>query len=922
MSTTHLASLAAAASVPNSDIGAEVYRLRKSPTQLTSVSGSGVRNGSVTLTATLTSSTGDPLTDRQVRFQVRGRVVGRATTNEQGVAILPNANLRGVKAGDYAGGVVATFMGDASQKRSSSRGRLTVSRFATSVSNVSASGEYGGNGNFTATLTSNGAPLAGQAVNFQLNGQSVGNATTNDQGVATLANVGLAGLNTGVYANAVTASYAGGVTFQRNAASGPLTVSQAQAVVNLENRTQTYDGSAKSITVTTNPSGLAYTLSYMDADGNPVTSPTAAGRYTATATITNPNYHGVATGNLDIAKAQIGVNGLTASHKGYDGTTVATLNLNNLTLAGVVPGDDLALKSDGATGTFDSKNAGMGKTVTVAGLSLSGADAANYDLVHPTTTANIAAVTLTISGITANDKVYDGDTDATLDTTNALLVGFMAGDDVALDVGSATGNFDSKNVGTGKTVAVAGLNLSGSDAANYVLVQPTTTAGIAAATLTVSGITANNKGFDGTTDATLDITNAALVGGIAGDQVELDLTGVTGTFDSPDIGPSKVVTISGLTLSGADAGNYVLVAPTTTASIGTITVAGITASGKVYDGTTDVILDTGSATLSGIAPGDDVTLDVSNVTASFDTKDAGTGKTVTITGLTLGGADAGKYTLVLPTITADITAATLTVSGITAGSKFYDGTTDATLDTTNALLVGFVAGDDVTLDVSSVTGDFDSKNVGTDKTVTVAGLTLSGADLANYVLVQPTTTADISAATLTVSGITAGGRVYDGTTDATLDTTNALLVGFVTGDDVTLDVSNAAGNFDSKNVGTDKTVTVAGLTLSGADLANYVLVQPTTTADISAATLTVSGITANDKAYDDTTDATLDTTNALLVGYVAGDDVTLDVSRAVGVFESPEIGNDKLVLITGLTITGVDSGNYTLTEPTATASIV
>ena len=58
----------------------------------------------------------------------------------------------------------------------------------------------------------------------------------------------------------------------------------------------------------------------------------------------------------------------------------------------------------------------------------------------------------------------------------------------------------------------------------------------------------------------------------------------------------------------------------------------------------------------------------------------------------------------------------------------YDGTTDATLDTTNASSAGVVAGDDVTLDASGATGTFDTKDVGTDKTVFITGLTLTGAD--------------------------------------------------------------------------------------------------------------------------------------------------------------------------------------------------
>ena len=146
-------------------------------------------------------------------------------------------------------------------------------------------------------------------------------------------------------------------------------------------------------------------------------------------------------------------------------------------------------------------------------------------------------------------------------------------------------------------------------------------------------------------------------------------------------------------------------------------------------------------------------------------------------------------------------------------------------------------------------------------------------------------------------------------------------MGVVTGDDVTLDVSGATGTFATKDVGTGKTVTVSGLSLTGADAGNYILTPPTTTANITAATLTVTGITASDKVYDGTTDATLDTTGAVLEGVIAGDDVALNLVSAIGTFETPDMGTGITVLITGLTVTGTDSGNYTLTQPTTTASI-
>ena len=105
------------------------------------------------------------------------------------------------------------------------------------------------------------------------------------------------------------------------------------------------------------------------------------------------------------------------------------------------------------------------------------------------------STTLTVNGITSNNKTYDGLASATslLNTGSASLSGVIGADAVTLVTGSATGTFPDKNVGTGRTVTIAGLTLSGTDAANYSLTQPTTTASITAKGLTVSGVTADRK---------------------------------------------------------------------------------------------------------------------------------------------------------------------------------------------------------------------------------------------------------------------------------------------------------------------------------------------------------------------------------------------------------------------------------------------
>jgi len=261
--------------------------------------------------------------------------------------------------------------------------------------------------------------------------------------------------------------------------------------------------------------------------------------------------------------------------------------------------------------------------------------------------------------------------------------------------------------------------------------------------LTVTGLSAVNKVYDRTTVATL--TGAATLSGVVpGDVVNLGGT-ATGSFADKTVGTNKLVTVSGLALTGADAGNYTPSLPSLSANITTTTanVTGLTVVSKVYDATTVATL-TGTASLAGVVPGDVVNLS-GTATGSFADQTVGTNKTVTVSGLALTGADAGNYRLSVPTLTANITPAPLTVTGITAASKPYDGTTSATIDTVNAILNGVLPADseNVTLVTSGVTGAFADKNVGTGELVTISGLTLGGTAAGNYALTQPTTTADI-----------------------------------------------------------------------------------------------------------------------------------------------------------------------------------
>ncbi len=697
---------------------------------------------------------------------------------------------------------------------------VTNAAAPTTLAVNSATGTYGGTVNLSATLnqTSGGAPVSGKTISFSLNGTTVGTATTNASGVATLSNASLSGINAGTYVNGVAASFAGDAGFAASSGSNSLTVTP------------------KSVT----PS-------------------------------------------------------VTANNKTYDATTTATLS--SQTLSGVFPADTANVSLSVGAATFSDKNVGNGKTVTATGLTLTGSAAGNYQLssTTATTTADITAATLTGS-FTANDKTYDATTAATIATRS--LSGVIGGDNVSLVGGSAT--FDTKNVGTDKTVTGTGFTLSGGDAGNYVLASTTltATADITPASLTGS-FTAASRTYDGT--ATASITGRSLAGVIGGDDVSL--SGGAATFSDKNVGSGKVVTGTGFTLAGTDAGNYALASTTltTNADITALHITGsFTAGDKTYDGTTAANVLTRS--LTGAIGGDDVSL--AGGTATFADKHAGNGKTVTLTGASLAGADAGNYVLdSVSAATANITPRALTVSA-TGVSRVYDGTANATV----TLSDDRVSGDTLTANYTSAS--FADKNVGTGKAVSVLGISISGADAANYALANTTAnaTADITQRSLTVTA-TGVNREYDGTTAATVTLSDDRIGGDVLG------ASYASASFADKNVGAAKTISVSGISISGTDAVNYSLSNTTASAaaDITAKALTVSATGIN-KTYDGTTNATVTLSST---GVVSGDNVSTSYTGAT--FADKNVGNGKTVSVSGISLGGADAGNYT-SNSTASAT--
>jgi filamentous hemagglutinin family protein len=745
-----------------------------------------------------------------------------------------------------------------------------------------------------------------------------------------------------------------------------------------------------------------------------------------------------ATGPGLINPAPLLISGVLANNKIYDGNTSDTLNSANASLFGVISSDvgDVTLATSGATGTFSQSSVGNGLAVTASGYALSGSKAIDYVLTQPTgLIANITPAMLTVTGVTANDKVYDATTSDTLNLTDATLSGLVSGDNVMLSDSGAAGTFSQSNVGNNLAVTASGFSISGSAASNYTFSQPSgLTADITPAPLTIA-LTGNpTKIYDATAAATVPGTDFTVTGFVAGQSAAVSQNS-SANYASPNAGTNIPITVtleaSDFTAaSGTSLSNYSF--PASIAGSGTINPIELSGSivnnpTKVFDGNTDATLDGSNYSLSGLLPGQSITVTqtsgtygsanagVEPVSAALSASDysAGSGTvltnyilpasmsgfgtitpapvsisfnaaitgnptkvydgnnvaTILASGFTLSGFQGSDSATVNQTITGQyatvnvgsqpvtasmieadftpgpgtnlnnyqfpitafgtgtITPALLMASIIGNPTKVYNGTTVASITSANIDLSGFVNGEGATVTPSS-TVNYASPNAGSE-TVT-ANLASSdytanaGTLLSNYFLATTATgPGTITQAPLFITGVSADNKVYDAATNATLNVSTAGLAGLVSTDAGKVTLTPATtGTFSQSNVGNDLAVTPGTFTISGSEASNYALVQPgNLTAAITPAMLTISGVSANNKVYDGTTLDSLNTTDATLTGIFTGDTVMLTSTGATGQFSSANVANGLDVSTSGFTISGASASNYIISQPSLTANI-
>lgn len=258
-------------------------------------------------------------------------------------------------------------------------------------------------------------------------------------------------------------------------------------------------GETVSPSVTNKPDGtgtVSYT--YEGCEGtsyNSTTAPTNVGKYKVTATCESSTTIYTAVDTFEIQPKSISGMTVTLNKTSleYNGSAQTV----NVTSVGSLNTTDYTV-TDGTSGT----NVGS-YTVKVTGKG-------NYKDTA-TATWEITEKDVTVTGITAADRIYEKD-NLKVTLTGGTLSGVFTGDTVTIDLTNAKGTMTDANVGNGKAVTVTGVVLGGTDKGNYKLkAQPTgVTVNINKATApTLADITVNQK-YNVTTEQSKNIGTAGM----------------------------------------------------------------------------------------------------------------------------------------------------------------------------------------------------------------------------------------------------------------------------------------------------------------------------------------------------------------------------------------------------------------------------
>jgi hypothetical protein len=530
------------------------------------------------------------------------------------------------------------------------------------------------------------------------------------------------------------------------------------------------------------------------------------------------------------------------------GTSVAPLVIGG---AGTIAGTTVYVRLPATAGVSGSPYSGD--------ISVTSSGAASQTIA--TASSSVAAKALTITGLTPESKSWDGTTSATV-TGTAAFEGLVNGDSLTPE-GSVSWAFADANVGADKTLVRTGDYTVSS--ADYTVTQPTLTASINAAVPSVPTISEITVGDQ---QLSVAFTAPASNGGASITNYEYSLNGGS-TWVTPDpAGTSSPLLITGLT-NGTP--YDVQIRAVNSAGGGTATA------------TSQATPEAPAVPTLGVAPA----TFASALSTTYGTASSTANFTVT------GSALNGSQVTVTPAAGLEVsTSSNFTTTVGTSSSPLSLGTS-ASISTTVY----------VRLAANAAAGNYDS-----------ASISVSGGGADAQSVATSSSGNSVAPKVVTITGLSATGKVYDGTTSVTI-TGTAAYDGLANGESHSV-TDSVTWTFPDKNIGTGKVLSRSASYT--APNANYTLSeQPSLTADITAKELTGS-FTANNKAFDNSTVATVAT--RAVSGAIEGD--TVNHTGGTATFADADVGNGKTVTLESATLTGADAGNYTLTSvSTTTANI-
>src|SRR5690554_3296298 len=275
----------------------------------------------------------------------------------------------------------------------------------------------------------------------------------------------------------------------------------------------------------------------------------------------------------------------------------------------------------------------------------------------------------------------------------------------------------------------------------------------------------------------------------------------------------------------------------------------------------------------------------------------------------LDGLSADNYDFVTENGTLTITPKELTLNGLTADNKTYDGNANATFS--GGYLDGVLFNDDVNF--APVQGAFSDQNAGQNKNVTLETLTLVGDKAENYSLIQPDSllTANIEKAILTVQAEDQTRTYGDNNPDFT-----QIITGFVNNEDMSVVSGNAQGNSAASatsNVG-QYAITA---NLDGLSADNYDFVASTTdgTLTIDKAILTVQAENQS-RIYGDANPEFTQT----ITGFVNNEGMSVVSGNAQGNSTASATSNVGQYAITA-NLDGLSADNYDFVASTTDGTL-